>query len=284
MGESLSYLKIDSQLLIHTSFGMIKAANHEEKNTTRGPIPEEAITSKPFSKAKVHFYSEVLKIISASRISYRVGGTYAVTAYTGIVRPTKDIDIFVRAGDYINILENFSGKGYKTSVPDERWLAKIKKGAHTCDLIFGLANAMAPVNDEWFKENQSAELFDMKVPILSPTELIWAKIIVQGRYKNDMHDIMHLIFVKYKAIDWKRLLSHMGQYWEMLLIVVLYFRFVYPSEREKIPRWLVDELLHRQQHQMQLPTLDKKICRGRLVSRLDYEIDIKEWGFKDLTA
>ncbi len=262
----------------------MKPLNKEEQNKTGVPMPEKAVTAKPFSKPKVHFYTELLRHIMSTKIPFKVGGTYAVTAHTGVIRPTKDIDVFVRAGDYIKILESLKGKEYKTSVPDERWLAKIKKGAHACDLIFGLANAMMPVNDEWFRESQTAELFDFRVPILSPTELVWAKMIVQGRYKNDMADIMHIILVKHKAIDWKRLLSHVGQYWEMLLIIVLYFRFVYPSEREKIPRWLVDELFLRQQHQMKLPTLDKKICRGRLVSRLDYEIDIKEWGFKDLTA
>ena len=79
-------------------------------------------------------------------------------------------------------------------------------------------------------------------------------------------------------------MAHMDQYWEILLITILYFRFVYPSEREIIPRWLIDELLTRLGHQMQLPTLEKKVCRGRLLSKDDYEIDLKEWGFLDLTA
>ena len=44
-------------------------------------------------------------------------------------RPTKDIDIFVKAGDYPKILNKFTSLGYKTQVSDERWIAKIFKGA-----------------------------------------------------------------------------------------------------------------------------------------------------------
>jgi hypothetical protein len=40
-------------------------------------------------------------------------------------RPTKDIDIFCKAGDYPKILNKFTSLGYKTQVLDERWIAKI---------------------------------------------------------------------------------------------------------------------------------------------------------------
>lgn len=232
------------------------------------------------------FYKEVLETLLGSKIPFLVSGTYAVAQYTGIDRKTKDLDIFCRAGDHVRILELFETKKFKTSVPDERWLAKIHKGQAFCDIIFALANALMPVNDSWFPGNDKfhAELFGSKVPFIAPTELIWAKVIVQDRYKNDMSDIMHIILRQHKRIDWQRLISHMGQYWEMLLIIILYFRFVYPSEREVIPREILDELLKRFEHQKNLPTLDKKICRGRLLSRGDYEIDVKEWGFLDLTA
>jgi hypothetical protein len=244
--------------------------NRKEKT---GPMP-----------GQLAFYREVLQLLLASKIPFLVGGTYAVVAYTGISRQSKDLDLFCHSSDYMKILDLFASKGFKTSVPDERWLAKIFKRSHEVDIIFGLIGPMSAIGDEWFKEKRIEELFGMKVPILAPTEVIWAKTIVQGRIKNDMADIMHVILKRNKEIDWKRLLSHMGQYWEMLLIIILYFRFVYPSEREVIPRDVFDDLLERLRHQMQLPTLDKKISRGRLLSRADYEIDVKEWGFEDLTA
>ena len=41
----------------------------------------------------------------------------------------------------------------------------------------------------------------------------------------------------------------MELYWEVLLIALLNFRFVYPSERDLVPQWLLDELLDRLQDQ-----------------------------------
>ena len=58
---------------------------------------------------------------------------------------------------------------------------------------------------------------------------------------------------------------------------LLNFRFVYPSEREKIPSWLMHELLSRLQHQFELPTPKMKVCRGRMFSVTDYAADVTNW-------
>jgi uncharacterized protein YqkB len=228
------------------------------------------------------FYIDSLKILKKSKIPFMVGGTYAVMSYVGIDRPTKDMDVFCKAGDYPKILHLFSEQGYKTENTDERWLAKVKKGRYFFDVIYNSANAVAPVTDEWFKESQTGKILDINVNLLPPTELIFSKVFVQDRYKFDGNDIAHLILLKHKDIKWERLLSYLDQYWEVLLGHVLHFRFVYPSEREIIPRWLLDELLNRLNNQINLPTPNMKVCRGRIFSFADFEIDVKQWGFADL--
>ena len=76
----------------------------------------------------------------------------------------------------------------------------------------------------------------------------------------------------------------MELYWEVLLIHLLNFRFIYPSERDCVPRWLFDVLIERINAQAELPMADVKICRGRLLSPRDYAIDITEWGFADVVG
>ena len=44
-----------------------------------------------------------------------------------------------------------------------------------------------------------------------------------------------MILKCHDEIDWKQLLGHMELYWEVLLIALLNFRFVYPSERQVVP-------------------------------------------------
>ena len=67
----------------------------------------------------------------------------------------------------------------------------------------------------------------------------------------------------------------------MLLKAVVDFRFIYPSERHLIPRWVMDELLDRLSAQLEMPSAGKPVCRGRIFSPRDYQIDVNEWGFSE---
>ena len=73
----------------------------------------------------------------------------------------------------------------------------------------------------------------------------------------------------------------MELYWEVLLMALLNFRFVYPSERHLVPRWLMEELLERLHDQMMSRPPGKKVCRGRIFSPRDYAIDVDQWGFSE---
>ncbi len=230
------------------------------------------------------FYLESLKLLNKSKIPYQVGGTYAINFYTNQNRPTKDLDIFCKPSDFPKIMQVLSEGGYKTHIEDERWLAKAFKDKFYIDIIFNSPSGHGPVSDEWFKQGGKGKIFDLQVQILSPTELIFSKAFIQDRYKYDGADVAHLILLKNKEINWKRLLSYFEQYWEILLIHILNFRFIYPSEREEIPKIILDELLSRLKTQIELPTSLIKICRGRLLSRSDYEVDIQILGFADIVG
>src|ERR687894_92556 len=136
------------------------------------------------------FYAEALKELNQLGLPYLLAGTYALSAYTGITRTTKDLDIFCKAGDYPRVLSHFKNLGYAIEIEDERW--------------------------------------------------------------------------------------------EVLLMHLLNFRWIYPTERDNVPRWVMDELLDRLAKQLELPPPQMKVCRGRMFSRVDYEIDVKAWGFADV--
>ncbi len=229
-----------------------------------------------------HFYVEALQELQKFNIPHLVAGTYAVSAYTGIVRPTKDLDIFCKPGDSVRILERFKTLGYKVQIEDERWLGKVSKGEHFFDLIFASRHGVMPIGDEWFEHATVGEVLGVSVRLIAPTELIWSKAFVQVRHRYDGADIANVILRQRDRIDWKRLLKHMDLHWEILLVHLINFRWVYPSERDCIPRWLMDELIDRLQRQLDLPPPRIKICRGRMLSQSDYEIAVREWGFGEI--
>lgn len=228
------------------------------------------------------FYIEGLKLLAESDIPFLVAGTYAVTTYTGIVRPTKDLDIFCKAGDYPRILSFFRGRGYSVEVEDERWIAKIYSKRFFFDIIFSCRTTEIAITDEWFEDAPEIEVYGAKVRIIKPTELIWSKIFVQDRYRYDGADVAHVILKQSEAIDWRRLLRYMELHWEVLLTHLINFRYIYPSERDHVPRWLMDELLSRLASHLDMPPSIVKVCRGRLFSARDYVTDIIEWGYADI--
>lgn len=240
--------------------------------------------SEPFLKSPQAqaFYTKSLRELVKLDVPFLLAGTYAVCAYTGINRSTKDLDIFCKAGDYPRILSHFKDLGYEIAIEDERWLAKVYHGNQFFDVIFASWNGTMPINDDWFTHACQMEVFGTPVKVIGPTELIWSKAFIQLRHRYDGADIAHVILKQYDQIDWHRLLHYMEQYWEVLLMHLLNFRWIYPTERNHVPRWLMEELMGRMQHQLNMPSPQMKVCRGRMFSRVDYEIDVKQWGFADV--
>lgn len=227
------------------------------------------------------FYAEVIHLMAQSGIPFLLSGTYALACYTGISRPTKDVDVFAKAGDCLRLLSFFKDKGFAVQIVDERWLARVTRGPLFVDIIFNMPTSQTHVTDEWFVDAPEARLFDTCVRLVPPTQFVWSKIFVQDRYRYDGADVAHMILKRHEDIDWKQLISSMELYWEVLLMAVLNFRFVYPSERNLVPRWVMDELLGRLGAQLDMPAAEKRVCRGRIFSPRDYTIDVSEWGFSE---
>ena len=262
-----------------------QATTRVAAGATYAPLSEAAPPASDLAPPDAdRFYADSLRLLKDSQIPFLVAGTFAVNCYTGINRATKDLDIFCKAGDFPRILLHFREHDFETVTVDERWLAKVKQGGCFFDVIFSSTAAVVTISDLWFQESHPAEIYGVPLQLTPPTEMIWSKALLQNRHRYDGADIAHLILRQSERIDWKRLLTHMEQYWEVLLIHILTFRFIYPSERDKIPRWLLEELLLRTRQQADLPLPQTKVCRGRLFSPDDYRIDVSEWGFADVVG
>lgn len=230
------------------------------------------------------FYKEALELLNNSGANYMLGGAFAFFHHTGIFRDTKDLDVFCKSSEYPKIMQFFSGLGFKTELTDVRWLAKIFKNDYYIDIIFDTVNNICTVDDSWYEFAVRAEFKGLKVLLVAPEELIWAKVYVQNRERFDGADVNHLILKTGKNLDWKRLLARLEQHWHLLLGQLINFQFVYPSDFHNIiPRWLFDELIDRARVQFDLPASVEKVCRGPIIDQTQYSTDIKEWNYKVTT-
>jgi hypothetical protein len=228
------------------------------------------------------FYAEVLSDLLEARIHFLVGGGYAVNHYTSARCPTKDLDIFTSAREVPRLLDCLRHDGRTASVVDERWIGKIHYGEDFVDIIFGSSNGAVPGQEQWFEHAREGHVLGLCVPLISPTELIWSKVFIQKRQRHDGCDIANLILMQRDEIDWHRLVAYMDAHWEVLLCHVLSFRWIYPSERDAVPAWLLDELLERLRRQRERPAPGARLCRGRLLSSSDYRSAIENSGFLEI--
>ncbi|HET7413435.1 MAG TPA: hypothetical protein VFJ18_12325 [Pararhizobium sp.] len=228
------------------------------------------------------FYARAIGMLDAAGIPFLIGGTFAVSAYTGISRTTKDLDIFCRAADRQRVLVHFQDAGYRVELVDDRWLGKVFDGDNFFDVIHGASNGGGTVSDDWFAHARRMEVLGRSAQVIAPTELVWSKMFIQLRHRYDGADVAHVILRAHDQINWQRLLSYMDVHWEVLLVHLLNFRWIYPARRDLVPEWLLSELIRRLGEQRQLPPPGADVCRGRMLSAPDYEIDIREWGFIDI--
>jgi hypothetical protein len=239
------------------------------------------IGNTPIDIEACQFYRHAHQVLCEAGIPFLVGGAYALNRYTGIERRTKDLDYFVRKQDLERALEAFNHAGFRTEIAAPHWLAKAWRTEHFVDIIFASGNGVCAIDDEWFEHAVEDELLGLPVKLCPPEEIIWQKAYVQERDRYDGADIAHLIRALSPDLDWTRLLRRFGEHWRVLLSHLVLFGFIYPGERDKIPDWLMGELLHRLQQELAQPPSHTDLCRGTLLSRQQYLVDIEQWGYRD---
>jgi hypothetical protein len=228
------------------------------------------------------FYQHSMTILQEAKIDFLVGGAYALRQYTGVVRDTKDFDLFLRPRDVEPAMDAFRQAGYSAGVAFPHWLAKVHHGEAFIDLVYRAGNGLCEVDDGWFQPVNETELLGTKVRICPPDVMIWQKAYIMERERFDGGDIAHLIRSCAEQIQWDLLLERFGPDWRVLLSHLLLFGFIYPGERGRIPGKIMNALLQRAIDEQIAPVSDDKLCQGTLLSRAQYLPDIERWGYKDV--
>ncbi|WP_233575514.1 nucleotidyltransferase [Noviherbaspirillum saxi] len=227
------------------------------------------------------FYQDVLETLTQADIPFLVGGAYALSYYTAVVRPTKDLDLFIRRHDAERIGETLRHAGYTMETPYPHWLAKVRANGDLVDLIFSSGNGIAEVDDAWLEHAPKAAVLGVPVLICPVEETIWSKAFIMERERYDGADIVHLLRACSDRIDWHRLLRRFSFHWRVLLSHLTLFGFVYPAHRNMIPSWLMVELLDRLRQEALAQPTGQPICAGTLLSREQYLVDVEEQGYRD---
>ncbi len=245
----------------------------ERKSLTHGDfwIPEE----------EREVYRRALEALNAASIPFVVAGAYAIYEHTGIYRQTKDLDLFVEPAVVISAARALHDAGFVLRLEELHWLAKGFVGEKFVDLIYGMGNGVALIDEDWFRHSRPGVLAAQPVHIAPAEELIWHRLFINERHRHDMSDILHLLLCEGDTLDWTRLLSRVGEHWPLLLAQLQMFSYVYPGYRSHVPAWVLEQLIERARADVGRDEEDADVTRGTLISRFSFAIDVREWGFVD---
>jgi hypothetical protein len=244
------------------------ADGDEEDDVDRRARPRPPRRTALAAPGAQSVYQRVMRTLDADNVRFLVGGAYAFTPVTGIPRSTKDFDLFVAKTDIARALEVLGAAGFRTELTFPHWLGKAFWGREFVDLIFSSGNGVAPVDAGWFAHAPRGTVLGVEAYLAPAEEMLWSKAFVMERERYDGGDVIHLLRARAEKLDWRRVVDRFGPYWRVLLSKLILFGFVYPGERTRVPRWVMDELLGRLAPELAADAdVGRAVCQGTILSR-----------------
>jgi hypothetical protein len=243
-------------------------------------VSEKRAAARKARNSRNDFHLTAIAALQNAKIPFLIAGAYVVEVYAGVSRRTKDFDLCIRPQHVEPALDALARAGFRTEVTSPHWLAKAKYGRDYVDLIFRAGNGLCEVDDSWFERAHNHELAGLPVKLSAPEEAIWMKAYIMERERFDGADVAHILLRCAEKIDWHHLVQRFGPDWRVLLSHLVLFGYIYPSERERVPAPVMEELIRRLNNEA--PSCgDTQLCRGTLLSRKQYLVDVHKWGFRD---
>jgi hypothetical protein len=243
-----------------------------------------ASPAQQLSQETIDFYRRAMETLEQAGIPFLVGGAYAYARYTGVVRHTKDFDVFIHPRDFDRSLEAFEKIGCQVERNFPHWLGKAwnANGEDFIDLIFSSGNGIARVDRRWFEHAVDEEVLGKAVKLCPAEEMIWSKAFIMERERFDGGDVAHILQRRADDLNWKRLVERFGEeHGRVLLSHLILFGYIYPDDANRIPRQVLDTLWEQVKAERREPPEEKRLCRGTILSRGQYLMDIEEWGYRD---
>jgi hypothetical protein len=184
-------------------------------------------------------FRTVLEAANDGGPDYAVGEGLAFSAYTGRIRNTKDIDLFVcpaQRQDLIAILARLGFEDYYARLSyDRKWIYRGYKDGGIVDVIWQMANYRTEVDDNWVTRGPVISLRDVRVRLLPPEELLWTKLYLMQRERCDWPDLLNLLHAVGPTLDFEHLLACLGDDAPVLGGLLSVFGWLCPERARELP-------------------------------------------------
>jgi hypothetical protein len=138
-----------------------------------------------------------------AEVPFALAGGIAIYAAGG-PDTDHDVDFLLKPSDADRALKALEDAGFKTERPPEGWLFKaFDDSGAMIDLIFQPASG--EVDDEVLARAEPGEVHAIRVPVVSPTEILASKLLALGEHRVDYESVLEIARSLRERIDWDML-------------------------------------------------------------------------------
>jgi hypothetical protein len=185
-------------------------------------------------------YRRVVREARALGVRFAIGGAFATASYTGQLRNTKDLDLYLLPADLDAMKRAMSLAGlqdYYEQLPyDRSWIYRSCQGEIIVDAIWAMANHRAAVDEHWVTQGPEVVIRGEPLRAIPVEELIWSKLYVLQRERCDWGDVLNLLDAQTQAVRWEHLIDRMGEDIPLVAGALAVFSWLAPDKASSIPQ------------------------------------------------
>lgn len=134
-----------------------------------------------------------------AQVPFALVGGYAAWA-RGAPEPSHDADFAVREVDVPRAREAIAAAGLDLADPPENWLFKAYYQGALVDVLYRMVGE--PVTEEMLARSDVLEVLAVRMPVLSATDILSAKMRVLGEHYCDFTGLLAMARALREQIDW----------------------------------------------------------------------------------
>jgi len=188
-----------------------------------------------------YIYTSAIEAMRAAGVRFLLGGGFALAAYTGRWRDTKDIDFYIMPEARQAAVACLSKAGfadyYSRVAYDRKWIHRNVRSDMIVDLIWAMANQRTRVDSLWFERAQTVSIRGRQLGVIPIEEMLWCKLYIMQRDHCDWTDIFNLLYARGKQIDWTHLLHRLDGDLPLLKAMLGVYGWLCPAESRRLPIW-----------------------------------------------
>jgi hypothetical protein len=188
------------------------------------------------------FYRRAIVALREAGVRFILGGGFALAAYMGRWRNTKDMDLYILPEEREKAVAALNRIGfadyYSTLSYDRAWIYRATCGGVIVDLIWAMANQRAEVDEMWFRNASPATFRGENLPVVPVEELLWCKLYILQRDHSDWTDVWNLLQAAGHEVNWEHLLWRLEEDWPLLKAALTVYLWLCPEQVRRLPAWL----------------------------------------------